>query len=130
VGRGPGRWYDGRWQRAVADPYLVLIERAVLREPEPVSVEAAPGRHATRPGGFWRGTRFYRILRILQRRFEPGVIYVRVVADRGGCFDLRRVRAPDPWTWDTRVHWELVAESSIVRVPRLPSDPKRWRWER
>jgi hypothetical protein len=97
---------------------LILIERRVLREP--VVVEMEPRGPRPRPTGFWRGTRFYSIVRVLGRRWERGAAYLRVLADRG-CFDLRRVTEMDPWTWRPRPRWELTAELGVVRVPRLPS---------
>jgi hypothetical protein len=93
--------------------HLILIERRVLCEP--VVVEADPSGRRPRPTGFWRGTAFFRILRILERRWERGESFVRVLADRG-CFDLRRVSEMDPWTWRTRGRWELVAELAALPV--------------
>lgn len=96
-------------------PDLILIERRVLREP--VVIETEPAGRRSRPTGFWRGTVFYRILRILERRLERGESYLRVLADHG-CFDLRRVSEMDPWTWKTAGRWELVAE--LAAVPLRP----------
>lgn len=96
-------------------PHLVLIERRVLCEL--VVVETEPSGRRPRPTGFWRGTAFYRIVRVLQRRLERGESYLRVLADRG-CFDLRRVSEMDPWTWEPHGRWELVAELSAVPVGR------------
>ncbi len=93
--------------------HLVLIERRVLREP--VVIETEPSGRRAHPTGFWRGTAFYRILRILERRWERGESFLRVLADRG-CFDLHRVSEMDPWTWKTRGRWELVAELAAVPV--------------
>ena len=98
-----------------ARPHLILIERRVVREP--VVIETAPAGRRPRPTGFWRGSAFYRIIRILERRLERGESYLRVLADRG-CFDLRRVSEMDPWTWKTTGRWELVAELSAVPVRR------------
>ncbi len=96
-------------------PHLILIERRALCEP--VVVETEPSGRRPRPTGFWRGTIFYRIIRILERRLERGESYLRVLADRG-CFDLHRVSEMDPWTWKTQGRWELVAELSAVPVRR------------
>lgn len=96
-------------------PHLILIERRALSEP--VVVETEPSGRRPRPTGFWRGTVFYRIVRILERRWERGESYLRVLADRG-CFDLRRVTEVDPWTWRTQGRWELTAELTAVPVWR------------
>jgi hypothetical protein len=94
---------------------MILIERRVLCEP--VAIETEPVGRRPRPTGFWRGTVFYRIIRILERRWERGESYLRVLADRG-CFDLHRVTDVDPWTWRTRGRWELTAELAAVPVER------------
>jgi hypothetical protein len=94
---------------------LLLIERRVLCEP--IVVETDPSGRRTHPAGFWRGTAFHRIVRILERRLERGESFLRVLADRG-CFDLRRVSEMDPWTWRTRARWELVAELAALPVRR------------
>lgn len=106
--RGAGR---------VRGPHLILIERRALREP--VMVETEPAGRRPRPTGFWRGAVFYRIVRVLERRWERGESYLRVLADRG-CFDLHRVSDMDPWTWRTAARWELVAELAAVPVRRPP----------
>ncbi len=102
-------------QPAAPRDQLLLIERRALCEPIVVETEPSGGR--ARPTGFWRGTAFYRILRILERRWERGESFLRVLADRG-CFDLRRVSEMDPWTWRTRARWELVAELAALPVRR------------
>ena len=96
-------------------PHLILIERRAVCEP--VVVESEPSGRRPGPIGFWRGTAFYRIIRILERRLERGESYFRVLADRG-CFDLHRVSEMDPWTWKTHSRWELVAELAAVPVRR------------
>ena len=106
---GPPR---GRYPR---DAYLLLIERRALREPVVVELEAGGGR--PRPVGFWRGTTFYRVVRVLERRSEIGTAYVRLLADRG-CYDLRRVTTMDPWTWRSESRWELVAELTTIPLAR------------
>ncbi len=104
-----------RGRGLVQGPHLILIERRALREP--VVVESEPSGRRPRPTGFWRGTVFYRIVRVLERRWERGESYLRVLADRG-CFDLHRVSEMDPWTWKTAGRWELVAELAAVPVWR------------
>jgi len=96
-------------------PHLILIERRAITEP--IVVETEPAGRRPRPTGFWRGTAFYRIVRILERRWERGESYLRVLADRG-CFDLHRVTDLDPWTWRTEGRWELTAELTAVPVRR------------
>ncbi|HLW60087.1 MAG TPA: hypothetical protein VKV57_09220 [bacterium] len=98
-----------------AHTHLVLIERRALCEP--IVVETDPEGLRSRPTGFWRGSVFYRIVRVLERRWERGESYLRVLADRG-CFDLHRVSDMDPWTWRTQGRWELIAELAAVPVHR------------
>ncbi len=93
--------------------HVLTIESRVLREP--VALELDPARQ--RPAGFWRGDAFYHILRILGRRFEKGATYLRVLSDRG-CFELVRTVEIDPWTWQGRGRWEIVAE--LVAIPVMP----------
>ena len=109
-----------RWRRSRApsllDADLILIERRAIREPVVVETENRGVR--PRATGFWRGTTFYRIRKILAQRGERGVSYLRVLADRG-CFDLRRVTEIDPWTWEAQGRWELTADLAVVPVKRL-----------
>jgi len=99
------------------ESHLILIERRAVREP--VVVEAEPQGRRPRPTGFWRGEAFFRIVKILERRWERGESYVRVLSDRG-CFDLHRVTEIDPWTWRPDGRWELTAELAAVPVRRPP----------
>lgn len=112
-GRRDGRARRFRWRRE-PDPYLLLVERRALREP--VVVETDPSGRA-RPTGFWRGMQYHHIVKILERRWERGESYVRVLADRG-CFDLRHVTDIDPWTWRAQGRWELVAELQAIPLQR------------
>lgn len=107
-----------RGRRTTRYTLLILIERRALREPVVVEMDSRGSR--PRPTGFWRGTKFYSVVRVLGRRWERGAAYLRVLADRG-CFDLCRVTELDPWTWRPRPRWELRAELAVVPVPRLPS---------
>jgi hypothetical protein len=100
------------------DTVLILIERRVVSEP--VIMEMEKGGHRPRPTGFWRGTKFHEITRVLSRRGERGVAYLRVLSDRG-CFDIRRVTEIDPWTWKSKGRWEIVAELSAIPVKRISS---------
>jgi len=98
--------------------HLILIERRAVCEP--VIVELEPGTRHPQPAGFWRGTSFYGIVRILERRSELGTSYLRVLADRG-CYDLRRVTAADSETWRSEGRWELVAELTAIPLRRRSS---------
>jgi len=110
------RWHH-RGEKYPRDAHLVLIERRVVCEPVVVELEPVGGR--PRPTGFWRGTTFHKIVRILERRSEVGVAYIRVLADRG-CYDLRRVTGMDAWTWRPHGRWELVAELAAIPLRRRP----------
>ena len=92
-----------------------IIERAPLRTA--VVVEMARDGARGRPSGFWRGTEFYRVERIVETRREHDAIYYRVITDHG-CFDLRRYRALEPWTLRPSVWWELTAELEAIEVKR------------
>jgi len=67
--------------------------------------------------GFWRGGDFYRVIKIVETRYEYGETHLRVVTDRG-CADLRRARVADPRTMRTRTAWELCAELDAIEIPR------------
>lgn len=90
-----------------------MIERRVLREP--IVLELGPQRG--RPTGFWRGTAFYHILKVLGRRFETGAAYLRVLADRG-CFELVRTVEVDARSWRVEPRWMIVAE--LTAIPIVP----------
>lgn len=90
-----------------------MIEHRVMREPVALEQEA----RRERPAGFWRGEAFYRVLKVLGRRFERGATYVRALTDRG-CFELVRTVEMNPWTWRASDRWELVAE--LVAIPVVP----------
>jgi hypothetical protein len=122
----PGRWINGHFVRARRNLLPILIEQAVMEEP--VTVEPMPGKSASRPAGFWRGSQFHRVVRLFGRRFERNTIYVRVLTDRGHVFELRRTLEMDPWTWRSRWRWDLIAVIRLVSVRRLPSDPHQWIW--
>jgi len=122
----PGRWIDGRFVRPRRNLLPVLIEQAVTEEP--VVVEPAPGKPVWRPAGFWRGLQFHRVQRVFGRRFERDTLWVRVLSERGGVFELRRTLEMDPWTFRTRRRWDLVALIRLVSIRRLPSDRRQWIW--
>jgi hypothetical protein len=105
----------GRGAGGSGSAHLILIERRAVREP--IVIETEPAGRRPRPTGFWRGSVFYRIIRVLERRLERGESYLRVLADRG-CFDLHRVSEMDPWTWKTAGRWELIAELSALPTRR------------
>ena len=101
--------------RAREQPSLLFIERAPLRVPVAAEMERAGGR--ARIAGFWWGTDFYRVRRIVETRREHDALYYRVVTDRGS-YDLRRYRDLEPWTLRPSVGWELTAELEAIEVVR------------
>jgi len=109
------RRYRRTLERARAEPRLLFIERAALRAP--VAAELARGGAGNRVAGFWRGTEFYRVERIVETRREHDAVYYRVITDRG-CYDLRRYRRLERWTLRPSVGWELVAELDAIEVTR------------
>jgi hypothetical protein len=125
-GTPAGRWIDGRFVRPQRNLLPVLIEQAVTEEP--VVVEPGPGKPAWRPAGFWRGSQFHRVLRVFGRRFERETMWLRVLSERGGVFELRRTLEMDPWSFRARWRWDLVALIRLVSVRRLPSDRRQWIW--
>lgn len=102
--------------RPAALAQLLFIETAALAEPVSVEVDRPRAVHPL-VTGFWRNGEYYRVLKIVESRYEYGEMFVRVVTDRG-CVDLRRYRSGDPQTMRTRVAWELVAEVDAVPIPR------------
>ena len=122
----PGRWIGGRYVRPRRNLLPILIEESATDEP--VVVEPAPGKPASRPAGFWRGAEFHRVVRLFGCRFERDAMYVRVLSERGRVYELRRSLDTDPWTWRSRWRWDLIAVIRIVSVRRLPSDPRQWIW--
>jgi hypothetical protein len=107
------RRYRRTLDRARAEPRLLFIERAPLQVP--VAPELARGRTRGRLSGFWRGTDFYQVERIVETRREHDAVYYRVITDRG-CFDVRRSRYLEPWTLRPSILWELIAELDAVEV--------------
>jgi hypothetical protein len=96
-------------------PHLLFVERAVVSEPVAVEVDR-PGAFRPRLTGFWRDGEFHRILKIVETRYEHGMVYARVVTDRG-CMDLRRRHQSDPRTLRARRGWELCAVLDAVEFP-------------
>ncbi len=109
------RRYRQVLERARESPHLLFVERAPLRAA--VAVELVRGGGSGRPAGFWWGTEFYRVQRVVETRREYDAVYYRVVTDRGA-FDLRRARRLEPWTLRPSVEWELTAELEAVEVRR------------
>ncbi len=101
--------------RAREQPPLLFIARAPLQVP--VTAEMGRGGARGRIAGFWRGTDFYRVERIVETRREHDALYYRVVTDRG-CYDLRRYRHLESWTLRPSVGWELTAELEAIEVLR------------
>ena len=98
-------------------PELLFIERAELADPIVVEVDR-PLAFRPRLVGFWRGTEFHIIIRVVASRREHDATYHRVLTDRGA-FDLRYVRRADPSTLRARREWELCAELDTIPVARL-----------
>lgn len=96
---------------------LLLIERARVAEPVAVEVDR-PLAHRPRLMGFWRGTEFHLITRLLATRREHDATYYRVLTPRGA-FDLRNIRRMEPLTLRIRRVWELCAELDVVPVARF-----------
>ncbi len=109
------RRYRRVLERVREQPRLLFVERAPLRAA--VAAELARDGARGRPSGFWRGTEFYRVERVVETRREHDAIYYRVITDRG-CFDLRRARRMEPWTMRVSVEWELTAELEAIEVKR------------
>jgi len=108
----------GRRRRAPEAPTeLLLIERAERADPIVVEVDR-PLAFRPRLVGFWRGTDFYIISRIVAVRREHDVTYHRVVTDRGA-FELRYIRRMDPTTLRLRRVWEVCAELEAIPIARL-----------
>lgn len=102
-----------------ADDYdVLLIERAVVTERVAIEVDR-PLAFRPRLVGFWRGTEFHLITRVIATRREHDVTYHRVLTPQGG-FDLCHVRRMDPLTLRPRHCWELCAELDVVPIARLP----------
>jgi hypothetical protein len=110
----PSRQYPGSTEGDL--PTLLFLERAAVVEPVHVEVDRPMAMHP-RVTGFWRGGDFYRVVKIVETRYEYGETYLRIVTDRG-CVDLRRARVTDPTTLRTRTEWELSAELDAIEIPR------------
>ncbi|MDR7523180.1 MAG: hypothetical protein QN168_12020 [Armatimonadota bacterium] len=96
---------------------LLFIQRAALREPIAVELDRPMAR---RPHlvGFWRGTEFHLITRVVATRREVDASYHRVLTDRG-VFDIRHIRRMDPLTLRLHRDWELCAELEAIPVARV-----------
>jgi len=109
------RRYRRVLERVREQPRLLFVERAPLQVP--VAAEVARDGSRGRLSGFWRGSDFYRVERVVETRREHDAVYYRVITDRG-CFDLRRARRLEPWTLRPAVAWELTAELDAIEVKR------------
>lgn len=112
--RGGARPAD---DREASQSTLLLIERARVAEPVAVEVDR-PLAHRPRLMGFWRGTEFHLITRLIATRQEHDATYYRVLTPRGA-FDLRNIRRMEPLTLRIRRVWELCAELDVVPVARF-----------
>jgi len=110
----PSRRYPGSADGNL--PTLLFLERAAVAEPVNVEVDRPMAVHP-RVTGFWRGSDFYRVVKIVETRYEYGETHLRAVTDRGSV-DLRRLRVTDPRTLRTHTAWELCAELDAIEIPR------------
>ncbi len=99
-------------------PELLFVERAALADPVTVEVDRSGAMHP-RATGFWRHGDFYRVIKIVETRYEAGQTFYRTVTDRG-CVDLRRFRRIDPDTMRVSAAWEVCADLGAVEIPRTP----------
>jgi len=97
-------------------PRLLFLERAALVEPVSVEVDRPHAVHP-RVTGFWRGSEFHRVVKIVETRYEYAEMYVRAVIE-GGAVDLRRRRVRDPQTMHAGTVWELCGELDTIEIPR------------
>lgn len=97
-------------------PELLFVERAVVTDPVTVEVDR-PGAVHPRATGFWRHGDFYRVIKIVETRYEAGETFYRTVTDRG-CVDLRRFRRIDPRTMRLSITWEVCADLDAIEIPR------------
>jgi len=111
---------NGRFRRRTGPepaPDLLFIERAEHADPIVIEVDR-PLAFRPRLVGFWRGTEFYIVTRVMAVRREHDVTYHRVMTDRGA-FDLRYIRRMNPTTLRSRRVWELCAELDAIPIARL-----------
>jgi len=99
-------------------PELLFVERAALADPVTVEVDRSGAMHP-RATGFWRHGDFYRVIKIVETRYEAGQTFYRTVTDRG-CVDLRRFRRIDPDTMRVSAAWEVCADLDAIEIPRTP----------
>jgi len=99
-------------------PELLFVERAAVVDPVTIEVDR-PGAMHPRATGFWRHGDFYRVIKIVETRYEAGQTFYRTVTDRG-CVDLRRFRRIDPDTMRVSAAWEVCADLGAVEIPRTP----------
>lgn len=97
-------------------PELLFVERAVVADPITVEVDRPAAVHP-RVTGFWRSGEYYRVVKIVETRYEAGETFYRAVTDRG-CVDLRRYRRLDPRSLRASVAWEVCAELDAAEIPR------------
>lgn len=109
MARGTRRRLSGRLRHLTE---TVFVERRRLSEPVAVEFDR-PSAVRPRVTGFWRGSAFYRVLFVADRRYERGETSYRVLTDRGA-FDLCRARVGDRRTLRSRTRWELVAELDVL----------------
>jgi hypothetical protein len=96
----------------------LFIERSRVTEPITVELDR-PQAFRPRLVGFWRGTEFHQVTRVVATRREHDATYHRVVTDRG-VFELRHTRRMDPHSLRVRRVWEVCAQLDAVPIARLP----------
>lgn len=99
-------------------PELLFVERAVVADPITVEVDHPAAVHP-RVTGFWRNGGYYRVVKIVETRYEAGETFYRAVTDHG-CVDLRRYRRLDPRNLRASVAWEVCAELDAAEIPSRP----------
>lgn len=108
--------HRGEFRQVPQLPELMFVERAAMADPISAEIDRPAAVHP-KVTGFWRNGEFYRVVKIVESRYETGEAYFRVVTDRG-YFDLHRYRRSDPRTLRQNVGWELCAELDAIEVPR------------
>lgn len=97
---------------------MLFVERAAVAEPIAVEFDR-PLAFRPRLVGFWRGSEFHLIARVVATRREYDATYHRVLTDRGA-FDLRSFRRADAVTLRSRRCWEVCAELDAIPLARRP----------
>lgn len=97
-------------------PELLFVERAVVADPVSVEVDRPAAVHP-RVTGVWRNEAYWRVVKIVETRYEAGERFYRIVTDHG-CFDLRRYRRIDPRSVRSSLAWEICADLDAIEALR------------